>query len=166
MAGLTPEDLALLSAMMATIGSIWAIGFMAFVLLYQNFSATERLPTTVMSITEYRTHGPADLVATYTQYGRDISPLTAKWERLRRDTLERLRRLKHVFEMYLAAGAVVFVSIVLSGAVIAFDVPSLVWAAGVIFVLALGMLVSALSYEIWTSIRYVHRLYGEIQKPL
>ena len=45
-----PRDIGLLSAMMATVGSIWAIGFVAYVFIYQNFSDTDSLPAQVEKI--------------------------------------------------------------------------------------------------------------------
>ena len=132
--------------MMATVGSIWAIGFVAYVFIYQNFSDTDNLPAQVEKIKVHIDQGEKGY-----------------WEDQRQAAYARLGRYERVFEIYLAAGGVVFVSIVLSGAVIAFDRADLIWVTGAAFVLALAMLVIALSFEVWTSIRHVRRLRAKMR---
>jgi hypothetical protein len=143
---LTAADTALLSAMMATIGAIWAIGFVAYTLVYQNFRSVDNLPNRVENITMNREHG-----------GKDI-PTVQYWERQRIDVHDRLGRYAFVFRAYLVSGAYVFLSIVISGAALAYDRPDLIPLAGSLFLLTLSLLVAALSYEVWTSYRYVTRL--------
>lgn len=152
MSNLTATDTAILAAMMATIGSIWAIGFVAYTFVYQNFRSVDDLPSRVDEIQMYREHG-----------GKD-PPTVAYWEGQRAEVYDRLGRYAFVFRAYLITGPYVFLSIVISGAAMAYDRPDLIALAGGVFLLTLSLLVAALSYEVWTSYLYVTRLRRSMRR--
>lgn len=119
MASLTPNDLALLPAMMGTIGTMWAIGVAVYQFVFNYLKQTE---------------------------DRAMDNAARRW---------RYRRYGLMFATHIVSGLFTAASILLSGAALAFDSASLVAWAGATFVVALLLTVSALSYEIATSIHYV-----------
>lgn len=133
---------------MATIGSIWAIGFVAYTFVYQNFRSVDGLPSRVEKVRMYLDSGGGG----------------EHWERERAETEERLGRYAFVFRAYLITGPYVFLTIVVSGAALAYDRPDLIPIASGLFLLTLVILVGALSYEVWTSYRYVSRLRAILQR--
>ncbi len=86
-----------------------------------------------------------------------LAPLHAGPSRPGTSTFQRLfygRKLLNyaiVFGGYLVAGVATVISIIASGATIAYDEPEWISAAGTFFLIALGLLVFFLSLEAWSS---------------
>src|SRR5437899_12743292 len=69
----------------------------------------------------------------------------------------KLRKYLIVFGGYFVGGIATFISIIVSGATIAFDKPEWIQAAGICFLSALSLLVSFLLFEVWTSFDEMRR---------
>jgi hypothetical protein len=134
---LDPNDAALLSAMMATIGAIWAISLAAYQFIYGYFERAHR--------------SEIDKVKMYIESGSKDDQ-TQKWLNIQRTFYARkLRKYMIVFGGYFLGGIATAISIIVSGATVAYDKPEWLWIAGVCFVVALGLLVSFLLFEVWSS---------------
>jgi len=146
---ISTNDAALLGAMMATIGAIWAISLAAYQFIYRYFEETHR--EGLDKVKSLMDHG-----------GKD--PETLKWLHDRRTFYARkLRNYATVFGGYLVAGVATVISIIVSGATIAYDKPEWIQAAGVCFLVALGLLVFFLSLEVWTSFDQMWKDWVKVQ---
>lgn len=149
---LSEPSLALLGAMMATIGTIWSILFVAYTFIYEHFD--RHYPDLLEKLKMHLKYGPPD--------GEDRS----YWTKEANEIITRMGRYEVVFDAYLAAGALSFASIILSGYTMAYDLPDLVWGSGVLFVIALVSLAAALSYEIWSSRRSIAKRRSDLEELL
>ena len=148
MVNLQPNDEALLSAMMGTVGTIWAIGLAVYVFIYNYFVENVR-------------DDLEDLEFRINTMGNDEATQKYLMDRRQR-AYDRLRRYSRVFSSYLLTGVLTATCIIVSGATLAYDRPDWIPLAGAVFVVTLLALVALLSFEVWTSFRQVRKHMADV----
>ncbi len=152
---IVPKDIGLLEAMMATIGAVWSIGFVAYTFIFEHYRDAY---SKVIAETEQ-----------HLKYGGKDAHDRGFWVERATELRKHIAIYEIVFLGYLLSGFAAVGSILFSAYVVARDDPSLVLPAEYAFGIVLILLGAFLSIEVSTSVRRLQQrrdeLKGLIESP-